>query len=139
MTHKVHKLWLKVTSVAIFAYAFLFSIGAIKMLEEPIRFVLDISNFPLDNVQNYNAPTTVFLSAIIGGVLAGWGIMIWLMSVWFYDKSPEQVRRIILIGILTWFFVDSIACIASGNFNNAITNVLLLFMLVGPLWQTAKE
>ena len=139
MTKKIHKLWLKVTATALFSYAFLFALGAIKKFEEPIRFVLDISNFPLDNVENYNAPTTVLLSAIIGGILAGWGIMIWLMSVWFYDKSPEQVRKTVLISTLTWFFVDSIACIVSGNVSNAITNVPLLLMLVGPLWKTAKE
>ena len=139
MTKKIHKLWLKVAAIAIFGYAFLFSLGAIKMFEEPIRFVLDISSFPLDNVQNYDAPTTVFLSAIIGGVLAGWGAMIWLLSVWFYDKSPEQVRKTVLIGILTWFFVDSFGCIISGDVNNAITNIFLLLLLVGPLWKIAKE
>lgn len=139
MTKKFHKLWLKVTAAAIFGYAFLFSVGAIKMFEEPIRFVLDISCFPLDNIQNYDASTTVFLSAILGGVLAGWGIMIWLMSVWFYDKSPEQVRKTVLIGVLSWFLVDSFGCIISGNGSNAVTNVILLLILVGPLWKTAKE
>jgi formate/nitrite transporter FocA (FNT family) len=139
MTKRIHKLWLKVTAVAIFGYAFLFSLGTIKMFEEPIRFILDISSFPLDNAQNYDAPTTVFLSAIIGGVLAGWGVMIWLMSVWFYDKSPEEVRKTVLIGLLVWFFVDSFGCIISGDSNNAMTNVVLLLFLVGPLWRNARE
>jgi fructose-specific phosphotransferase system IIC component len=139
MSKKIHKLWLKVTGVAIFGYAFLFSLGAIKMFQEPIRFILDISNFPLDNAQNYDAPTTVFLSAIIGGVLAGWGVMILLMSIWFYDQSPEKVRKTVLFGLLTWFFVDSLGCIISGDGNNAMTNIVLLLLLVGPLWTSARE
>ncbi len=139
MTKKNHKLWLKVTAIAVIGYALLFFLGTIKILEEPIRFVLDFSSFPIDNQQNYDAPTTVFLSALLGGILFGWGMMIWLLSEKLYDKAPEEVRRVVLISILCWFVIDNLGSVLSGNLNNAFTNIILLLLLVGPLWKAAKD
>jgi hypothetical protein len=64
--------------------------------------------------------------------------MIWLLSVWVYDKAPEAVRKTVLIGILTWFVFDSSGSIASGNASNALFNVLVLLLAVGPLWRPAQ-
>jgi formate/nitrite transporter FocA (FNT family) len=139
MTKNTHKIWLKVTAISIFGYAVLFFLGTIKNFCKPIEFILDFSSFPLDRFQNYDAPTTVFLSALLGGILFGWGMMILLLSIKLYDKSPEQVRQIVLISLLSWFIVDSIGSTFSGNVNNVVTNIGLLLLLVGPLWMPAKE
>jgi hypothetical protein len=96
-------------------------------------------SFPIDGVQNYEAPTTRFLSALTGGFLFGWGVMIACLSVWVYDKAPEAVRRTVLVGVLSWFFLDSAGSIASGNSSNAFFNVLVLLLAVGPLWFPAKD
>ena len=77
-------------------------------------------------------------SALTGGFLLGWGVMIWLLSIWVYDKAPEAVRKTVLIGILTWFVFDSSGSIASGNVSNALFNVLVLLLAVGPLWRPAQ-
>lgn len=64
--------------------------------------------------------------------------MIWLLLIWVYDKAPEAVRKTVLIGILTWFVFDSSGSIASGNASNALFNVLVLLLAVGPLWRPAQ-
>ncbi|MEM6634008.1 MAG: hypothetical protein AAF694_30310, partial [Bacteroidota bacterium] len=74
-----------------------------------------------------------------GGFLLGWGVMIWLLSVWVYDQAPEAVRKTVLIGILSWFVLDSSGSIASGNASNVLFNVLVLLLAVGPLWRPAKS
>ena len=79
------------------------------------------------------------LSALTGGFLAGWGVMIWCLSVWVYDHAPEAVRRTALAGILTWFCLDSAGSIASGNSSNALANILVLLIAVGPLWWPARQ
>ena len=66
-------------------------------------------------------------------------LLLWLLSSWVYDKAPEQVRKTILIGILSWFVIDSCGSIASGNTSNAVFNVLVLLVAVGPLWVPAKN
>jgi hypothetical protein len=99
---------------------------------------LDLLSWPVDGSQVYTAPTTQFLSALTGGFLVGWGIMIWLLSVWVYDAAPEAVRRTVLIGIIAWFVMDSAGSIASGNSSNAFFNIFVLLLAVGQLWRPAR-
>ena len=54
------------------------------------------------------------------------------------ETDGEAVRRAVLTGILAWFFLDSAGSIASGNASNALFNVFVLLVAVGPLWWPAK-
>ena len=116
-----------------------FFLGTMIETAEPARWTLDFLSWPLDGAQDYGAPTTRFLSALTGGFLLGWGVMIWLLSSWVYEKAPEMVRRTVLVGILSWFILDSTGSITSGNASNAGFNILVLLLAVGPLWLPANN
>lgn len=106
---------------------------------EPARWTLDLLSWPLDGATTYASPDTRFLSALTGGFLSGLGVMIWCLSVWVYDHAPEAVRRTTLAGILTWFCLDSAGSFASGNPSNAVINILVLLIAVGPLWWPVRK
>ncbi|WP_421810713.1 hypothetical protein [Flagellimonas sp.] len=137
MTKRIHKIWLKTSAIAISVYALLFSIGSIKSFRKPIEVVLDLSEWPLDRLQNYDASTTIFLSAILGGVMFGWAVLIWFLSD-IYEREPEPIRKAVVISLMTWFIIDGLSCILSGNISNSITNIALILILVGPLWKKAE-
>lgn len=137
MTHQFHKFWLKITAVVVGSFGPIFFLGTMLATSEPARFTLDLLSWPLDGMTSYDSPDTRFLSALTGGFLLGWGVMIWCLSVWVYDKAPEEVRRAVLIGILSWFFLDSAGSITSGNTSNTLFNILVLLLAVGPLWRSA--
>jgi hypothetical protein len=139
MTQKFHKFWLKITAIVVGSFGPVFFLGSMLSTSEPARLTLDILSLPIDNLQNYEAATTRFLSALTGGFLLGWGITIWCLSIWVYDKAPEGVRKSVLIGMLSWFILDSSGSIASGNASNAFFNLLILIIAVGPLWKPAKN
>ena len=65
--------------------------------------------------------------------------MIWCLSTWVYDAAPEAVRRTVLAGVLAWFVLDSAGSIASGNASNAVFNIAVLLLAVGPLWRPAND
>ena len=134
-----HKFWLKITAIVIGSFAPVFFLGTMVATMEPARFTLDFLSWPLDGMTTYESPDTRFLSALTGGFLLGWGVMVWLLSDWVYDKAPEAVRKTVLIGLLSWFVLDSAGSIASGNASNALFNVLVLLLGVGPLWRPAKQ
>jgi hypothetical protein len=138
MTHAFHKLYLKVTAIVIGVFGPVFFLGTMESTLEPARLTLDLLSWPIDGATTYASPDTRFLSALTGGFLLGWGVMIWCLSVWVYDLAPEGVRRSVLIGVLSWFVLDSSGSIASGNASNALINVLVLFIAVGPLWRPAR-
>ena len=139
MSHKFHKFWLKITAIVIGAFGPIFFLGTMASTLEPARLTLDILSWPIDGATTYASPDTRFLSALTGGFLFGWGVMIWCLSSWVYDTAPEGVRRAVLTGIVAWFLLDSAGSIASGNTSNAIINVLVLLVAVGPLWRPANR
>jgi hypothetical protein len=137
-SHAFHKFWLKVTAFIVGSFGPVFFLGTMPATKEPARLTLDILSWPVDGATTYASPDTRFLSALTGGFLLGWGVMIWCLSKWVYDIAPEPVRRTVLAGILSWFVLDSSGSIASGNASNALINIIVLFAAVGPLWRPAK-
>lgn len=139
MTQEFHKFYLKITAIIVGSFGPIFFLGTMLPTSEPARWSLDLLSLPLDGLQNYEAPTTRFLSTLTGGFLFGWGVCIWFLQKWVYDKAPNEVRKAVLAGLLAWFFLDSAGSVASGNTSNAFINILVLLIAVGPLWKAAKS
>lgn len=139
MSQAFHKFWLMITAFVVWSFAPVFFLGTMEATLEPARFTLDLLSFPLDGATTYSSPDTRFLSALTGGFLLGWGVLILCLRAWVYDKAPEEMRKAILVSTLCWFFLDSLGSITSGNTSNAFFNIIILFMAVGPLWRPAKD
>lgn len=139
MTQKFHKFWLKITAIVVGSFGPVFFFGTMPKTDGFASWTLDFLSFPVDGMQNYDAATTKFLSALTGGFLFGWGVMIWCLSAWVYEKAPDAVRKSVLAGLLSWFVLDSLGSITSGNISNALFNVIVLLIATGPLWVSAKE
>lgn len=139
MSRSVHKLWLKIAAVVIGSFGPVFFLGTMAETLEPARFTLDLLSWPIDGATTYASPDTRFLSALTGGFLLGWGVTVWCLSTWVYDLAPEGVRKAIITGICAWFVLDSAGSIASGNASNALFNIVVLLMAIGPLWFPARD
>lgn len=138
LSHRFHRFWLKITAVGIGFAGPIFFLGSMEPTAELARLSLDVLSWPVDQAQSYAAPTTRFLSALTGGFLLGWGVMVWFLSGAVYDAQPEGVRKAVLGGLLAWFVLDSSGSIASGNVSNAYFNIIVLLILVGPMWRAAR-
>lgn len=137
-SQKFHQFWLKITAIVVGSFGPVFFLGTMEATLEPARLTLDILSWPLDGATTYDSPDTRFLSALSGGFLLGWGAMIWCLSIWVYEKAPEEVRKTVLISTCCWFILDTSGSIASGNASNAIFNTMILFLAIGPMWKPAK-
>lgn len=138
MSHDFHKFWLKVAAVVIGSFGPVFFLGTMVETMEPARLTLDLLSWPIDGAQTYAAADTRFLSALAGGFLLAWGVLIWCLAVWVYDAAPEGVRKSFLVSALCWFVLDSTGSIASGNASNFLFNTIILLVAVGPLWRPAR-
>ncbi|GAB4122121.1 MAG: hypothetical protein Fur005_16860 [Roseiflexaceae bacterium] len=134
-----HKTWLLVTAIVVGSFGPIFALGSMAATAELARFSLDLLSWPLDGNPTYQEMGIRFLSALTGGFLFGWGVMIWCLREWVYDLAPEAVRRAVVAGLLAWFVLDSLGSIASGNPINAVFNIAVLLIGVGPLWRPEQR
>jgi hypothetical protein len=139
MTETFHKKWLIVTAIVVGSFGPVFTLGTRLSTAGPARWTLDFLNGPGGNPQTFEPVTARFLTALTGGFLFGWGVMIFCLRTWAYDHAPEGVRRSVVAGLLAWFVLDSTGSIASGNAWNAGYNVIVLLLGVGPLWRPATR
>lgn len=137
MTQDFHKFWLKITAVVIGSFAPVMLLGSMEATSWPMQMTIDLLGAPLDGLPVYGDPASRFISAILGGVILGWGVSIWLLQAWVYDAAPEGVRRTVLVALLSWFVVDSAGSILSGHASNALFNIAILAVAVGPMWRPA--
>ena len=130
-----HKNWLKVSAIVIGSFSPIMFLATMPAFNEPLRWSLDLLTWPLDGFPSLQFEETWFLSALAGGFLAGWAVMVWCLSLWVYDLAPEGVRKSLVTGACAWFAIDSAGSVTSGNPSNVGFNVVVLLLVVGPMWK----
>ena len=135
-TQQRHRSYLFVTAFVVGSFGPIFTLGTMASTSGLATWALDLLNWPLDGAQNFAAPTTRFLSALTGGFLFGWGMMIVGLRLWVYDLAPEGVRKAILLGLCSWFVLDSLGSVLAEAPSNVAFNVVVLLLAVGPLWRS---
>lgn len=127
------------TAIVVGSFGPVFSLATRQSASGPAKWTLDLLNGPGGHPMSFGAETARFLTALTGGFLVGWGVMILCLRAWVYDLAPNAVRRATVVSVLAWFLLDSSGSIASGNAWNAVFNVAVLLVALGPLWTPAKS
>ena len=137
MTRESAQLWLKIGSATTMFFGVLIAAASTIGAAAPTEFLADLIFFPIDGAQSLAAPETRLMNAIGGGVLAGWGLLIWKLSTTVFVKDPALAKQLIVPSILTWFVIDSTGSVLAGAPLNALFNVSFLLVFCVPLWRSA--
>jgi hypothetical protein len=117
----------------------LLALAALPALNLPVRILADILIWPLDGGQGLGAPETRLPLAISGGVMLGWGVMIWQLAGRPMETAPDAMRAIIRTSLLAWFVVDSLASVAAGAALNIVANAAFLALFLIPMRIGARQ
>ena len=117
----------------VIASGFLIVLGAHPATGLPVRMLVDLLVWPMDSGETLSGGDARLLAAISGGVLAGWGLMIWHLAGSPLERDPDGIRRAITQATLIWFVVDTGGSIAAGAPLNGVSNLLYLWLLLWPL------
>ncbi len=109
------------------------ALAAHPALNLPMRLLADILIWPLDQAQTIGLSETRLAFAIGGGVMVGWGLMIWQLAGEPLERAPQAVRGIIRSSVLAWFVVDSAGSVASGAALNVVPNLVFLALFLVPM------
>lgn len=98
-----------------------------------VNAFLDLAHQPIDGGQVVADDAARLLNAILGGILVGFGVMIWLVAERVLRTDPALGRGLILVPLLCWFTTDSLGSILAGAWFNAVINVAILVSFLIPL------
>lgn len=121
---------LKAGAALLMGFGILFTLAAWPPLAGLLRVLVDLFAWPLDGTQTLAASETRLALAIGGGVMAGWGLTIWLVATRIADRDPGLARTLVLPPVVVWFVLDSLGSFAAGVPANVALNALFLGLFV---------
>ncbi|MEL7214758.1 MAG: excinuclease ABC subunit A [Pseudomonadota bacterium] len=119
----------RVVLLKLFAVLYLIGPGVLMVLSESLPLMplvsgfIDIAYLPFDGAQRVEGDATTLLNAILGGVLIGFGTLIFGVAGQVYAKDDALGRALLLWAIIGWGVSDSYASIATGAPFNAVLNL----------------
>lgn len=129
----------RVLLLKILAFLLLIGPGLMMILGAKGPFMPAVNGFLDFAYQPYDGQTQVageagfLLNAILGGILIGFGTMIWMVAEHVFRGNPGLGRKIILTALLAWFVTDSFGSVLAGAWFNGIINLLFLALFLIPL------
>jgi hypothetical protein len=130
---------LKAASAIVIGFGLSTALAAWPPLNLPSLWLIDLMFLPFDGLQTLSAPEPRILSAILGGVLVGWGVMQWLIAAQLYAREPVLARQIMWASLWSWFAVDCTASAVAGAPFNAVMNLPFLLLFIIPLWRSETK
>jgi hypothetical protein len=124
---------LRLAAAVTVATGLVLALAATPALNLPTRLLTDLVIWPLDQAQSLASAETRLALAIGGGVMVGWGWMIWHLAGEPMDRAPDAVRAIIRNSVLAWFLVDSAGSILAGAALNVVGNLVFLALFLVPM------
>jgi len=127
--------WLKLNSLFVVLLGLLVALGAHPATALPATWLTDIVFWPFDGQQTLDQQAARALAAIGGGVMVGWGVMMWLVVDRLLPVDPRLARLLLIEATLAWFLVDSTGSFVAGATVNVLLNTVLMLAIVLPAWR----
>ena len=137
MPHETRVSLLKYASSIFVGFGLLFSLSLFTPVAKLMRIFIELAFMPYDGAQLFDSAPAHLLTAIVGGMLVGWGLMFWLVTTRIYTKDPALGKSIMLPSIQIWFLLDSLGSVIVGAGFNIVMNAGFLIIIATPLlWPT---
>lgn len=134
MTIERSAAYMKFAAIIFVGFGLLSALAAWPPLSAPQRLLAEIIFMDFDGSVTIASQSERLLSAILGGLIAGWGVILWQLVDKLYQDNPALIGKMIMSSILTWYIVDSTASVVAGAPLNFIGNLSFLALFAIPLW-----
>ncbi|EDZ46655.1 conserved hypothetical protein [Rhodobacterales bacterium Y4I] len=133
MTHSASVRWLKTAAVLSAAFGLAMVLALATPLAHGLGVFLDLAFLPLDGGQRLQPGPAALMTAISGGLMCGFSVLIYLVTQHIYSTSPALGRRLLIPALLAWYVSDSLGSLAAGAWFNAVMNTPFLLLFLAPL------
>lgn len=107
--------------------------------EAPWLALLDLVDWPPDGEPARFARETSAVNAVVGGVMVGWGTLMFLIATGPFGRGDTTFATPMLVSVAAWFLVDSTASLIAGLPGNVVLNIGFLVLFVPPLVELRRR
>ena len=133
MAASVASIWLRIASGVTIVVGAICALAAHPSTGRVWLYLFDVLKWPLDGDPSAFSADTRAVNAVLGGVMVGWGLLMYLLSRERLITVMPELPRLLLVSLLAWFVVDSTGSWAAGLPGNIVLNVGFLVMFLPPL------
>ncbi len=133
MNKKNSAIWLQIACAITIVFGLVCAAASFPMTGGLWLLLFDIIKWPIDGNPPQFDLTARALNAVLGGVMVGWGTMMLLIVRNFLNNNFVLVRKLILVGIMSWFVIDSTGSFLAELPGNVVLNVSFLCLFLPPL------
>ena len=130
--------WLKCASALVIGFGAIVALAAHPSAAGIASFFADLLFWPVDGQPTIAAPEARLLAAIGGGVMVGWGVLLWLLATRLYPRDADLARTMIAVSIGSWWTIDSLGSVIAGAPLNAVLNLAFVAIFLLPLWRDTR-
>lgn len=131
--------WFKFACVLTVAVGFIAAAASYPQPKTLWLLLFDLLKWPLDGDPAGFAPTGYALNAVLGGVMVGWGLTLYFLADGPLADNPRDISKVILVGLIAWFMVDSAGSFAANLPGNVVLNVMFLALFLPPLFALMRK
>lgn len=124
---------LKAASAVVVAFGLIVALAAHPTTGGVASFFADMIFWPINGQPTLDTPAARLLAAICGGVLVGWGVLLWHVAAEVLPTNPALAARLVRSSLAAWFVVDGIGSAVAGAPLNGALNLLFLAAFLWPL------
>ncbi len=126
---------LKIASAAVMGVGVVVALAAFPPTAMVTNILSDLVFWPFDGRQAVDTQTARLLAAIGGGVMFGWGVLLWQVATHLLPKEPALAASLIRTSVIAWFVLDCACSALAGGYLNIVLNVGFLALFLVPLAQ----
>jgi hypothetical protein len=139
MDKRISAIWLQVACAMAVATGLVAAAASFPATDRLWLFLFDLLKWPIDGNPSQFDLTTRAVNAVLGGVMVGWGTLMFLLVRNFLNNDFPLVRKLILVSIVAWFVVDSTGSFLAELPGNVLLNVSFLCLFLPPLLFVKNE
>ncbi|UWQ30454.1 excinuclease ABC subunit A [Leisingera sp. M523] len=133
MTHAASIRMLKIVSILSAAFGLAMVLALATPLGTALSLFIDLAFLPLDGAQALTPGAASLMTAIGGGLMCGFCLLIYLVTEHIYSADPALGRRLLIPALLAWYIPDSLGSLAAGAWFNVVMNTPFLALFLVPL------
>lgn len=99
----------------------------------PWLLLFDLLRWPVDGDPAGFGRDARALSAVLGGVMVGWGALMLTLTLGPLAAEPRVLARTLVVGVVGWYVVDSTGSLVAGIPGNVVLNTVFLGLFAPPL------